>query len=323
MTESSFITASHVKAKRKLARLARSIKRLVSTSETSAANPQGPRRRVAIIAEMSIPACRLYRVYHKTESLERLGCSVTIANWWNFEECREAIQLAEVVIFYRVGLQPATARLFSEAARLGIPTFFDVDDIVFDQEIFSTLHSFRSSSAEQQQHLLEGVQFYRAALAACDHAIASTDALAAHMREINRGQCFVVQNGLSAHQLRLSSQILSHPLPRSPDTVTIGYGSGTATHDNDFAQAAPALAYVLEHYPSVELAIQGPLLLPSELTSFSNRIVRLPLMDMDDYLRSLASWDVSIACLEDTPLKPGEESSQIYRSRIGQGTERL
>ena len=279
-----------------LTRLRRLIKRMLPQEDRSV-HP-----RIAIIAEMSIPACRHYRVLYKAESLRHLGCNVTVVNWWHFEECREAIQLAEAVIFYRVGLQPLTAGFFSEAVRLGIPTFFDVDDIVFDEEIFSNLHSFKSSTAEEQQHLLEGVQSYRAALSACDHAIASTKVLAGYMQAINRGQCFVIENGLGAEMLSLIQQLINQPLPRSPEKVVIGYGSGTATHDGDFAQAAPALIHLLQHYPTVELAIQGPLQLPPEFARFTDRIVRLPLMDIDDYLRSMASWDVGIACLEDTIL---------------------
>lgn len=305
MTEYDDTKTSQILARRAVSRLASSLKRLLSKLDSPAAPIEASPRsrlRIAIVAEMSIPACRQYRVYHKVENLERLGCSVAVVNWWHFEECREAIQLADAVIFYRVGLQPLTMRLFSETARLGIPTFFDVDDIVFDEEIFSSLHSFGLSTAEQQQHLLDGVRFYRAALAVCDHAIASTEVLARYMREINHGRCLVVENGFDAHMLRLSQWLLNHPLPRSPDKVVIGYGSGTATHDSDFAKAVPALTYLLETHPSVELAIQGPLQLPPEFAAFADRIVRLPLMDIDDYLRSIASWDISIACLEDTIL---------------------
>ena len=62
---------------------------------------------------------------------------------------------------------------------------------------------------------------------------------------------------------------------RTSDSAT---SSGTATHDDDFASLAPALAAVLAGHAAVELLLVGPVALPADLTPFAARIVRRPLV---------------------------------------------
>jgi glycosyltransferase involved in cell wall biosynthesis len=119
------------------------------------------------------------------------------------------------------------------------------------------------------------------------------------MRRFTNGQAYVVENCLDEAALELADKIRRRrPLPHQG--VVIGYGSGTRTHDADFAIAAPALVELMARYPNLRLAIQGHLNLPGQLDALWNRIDRVPVLDTEDYLRSIATWDISIAPLEPT-----------------------
>jgi hypothetical protein len=259
---------------------------------------RGPQPQIAIVAELSIAACKLYRVDHKARALERLGCRVEVANWWEPDACRRALQTCDLAIFYRVGLHPSTRELFDEARRLGVRTMFETDDLIFDRPLFAERPTVLARPPAEQAELLDGVDAYQAALLACDDVIASTEALAEHIRPLTRGDVFVVENVLEPAELALADSIRRDPLPRSPGKAVIGYGSGTRTHDADFAVVTPALAKILDRFPQVELALHGELDIPDELRRFGERIVQLPLLPWGDYLRAKATWDVNIAPLE-------------------------
>ena len=78
----------------------------------------------------------------------------------------------------------------------------------------------------------------------------------------------------------------------------LGYGSGTPTHDVDFAEAAPAVLDILTRYPHAELWVAGPMQLPDELNSFGARVRRFPLLAWRDWFELAAQIDINLAPLE-------------------------
>jgi glycosyltransferase involved in cell wall biosynthesis len=271
---------------------------------------------IAVIAEVSIPQCKLYRVDHKAQALERLGFRVAVVSWWYPEVCIQALQTCDMVIFYRVALNDATAPIFDEAERLGLPTVFEADDLIFDPELFGGHPSLLQRPREEREELVRGTQDYRAALLRCDHAIASTEALAACMRPLVTGRVFTVENGFDFRELELAQSIRSQALPRTQDTLVIGYGSGTRTHDADLGVAAPALAVIMKRFANVELALHGELESPVELAPYESRVTRIPMLSWDDYLRAKATWDINIAPLEPTTFNAVKSTIKFLEAAI-------
>lgn len=90
--------------------------------------------RVLIVAEMSIPQCKKYRVIQKVELFSRIGIEAIAVDWTYFDEARTLLQTHSIAIFYRVPAVPEAILLIREAKRLGVHTFWEVDDLVFDPE---------------------------------------------------------------------------------------------------------------------------------------------------------------------------------------------
>ena len=78
----------------------------------------------------------------------------------------------------------------------------------------------------------------------------------------------------------------------------LGYGSGTPTHDVDFAEAAPAVLDILTRYPQAELWIAGPMQLPDEFAGFGARVRRFPLLPWRGWFELAAQIDINLAPLE-------------------------
>jgi glycosyltransferase involved in cell wall biosynthesis len=273
-------------------------------------------RRVLIIAELSLPQCKHYRVDQKVEMLQRLGYEVTVLRWNDASECHAALPFHGLVIFYRVPAFPQVIALIEEARRLRLPNFFDVDDLIFDVEEYRNNSNLKSLPKAEYDLLLDGAHLYRKALGLCDHAIASTPTIAERMREVNGGSIHVLENSLDRRILELAAELEQRPPPMDAETLTIGYGSGTRTHDADFTVVADALLRVLERYPQVRLAIHGYLELPPGFERFSERLFRIPFLAADDYLRALASWQISIAPLEKTVFNDAKSNIKFIEASV-------
>ncbi|MBM7115646.1 glycosyltransferase [Archangium primigenium] len=273
-------------------------------------------RRVLLIAELSLPQCKRYRVDQKAELLQSLGHEVTVLPWGDTAACRAALQLHGLVIFYRTPALPPVVGLIEEAKRLGLSLFFEVDDLVFDVEAYQANGNLKTLPPEESAQVLNGARLYREALRQCDRAIASTATLAECMRKVVGGDLHLLENGLDQRLLALAAELERRPPAVDPHTVTIGYGSGSRAHDADFLVAADALLEVMERYPQVRLALHGFLTPPPAFERFAERIFRIPFLRVEDYLRALASWQISLAPLEPTVFNDAKSNIKYLEASL-------
>lgn len=261
-------------------------------------------RSVVILADVSLPQCRFYRVTQKVEQLRAAGVDVEVFD--HASEIRAfvaALSRADAAIFYRVPALPAQVHAIAAARRAGIPTFYEIDDLVFDGRYFPDRFDSYGGLIDRDTYagLITGTALYRAAMALCDYAIASTSTLARAMQpHVQSGRAFVHHNALGLQQTLLASAP-ARP-PHREGTVHIFYGSGTRAHNEDFAiYAAPALAEVMDRHPNVVLIVVGHLALPRALVHLAARITTVePIWDTAVYWGMLAEADINIAVL-----KPG------------------
>lgn len=274
-------------------------------------------RRILIIAELSIPQCRRYRVDQKRELLDSLGCATTVINWHEAARCEAALATHSMVIFYRVPAVDSVLRLIRRAKAQGLPTLWEVDDLIFDPNAYMANSSLKAVSPKIQRSVLSGVPNYRAALLACDEAIASTRTLAKAMLDAGAPLVHIVENALDAETLTAAEYAVANTR-KTDDALRIVYGSGTNTHDEDFVEAAGAIRACLEAYPEVKLRIIGELNLPNELECFGERIERFKGTSYPKYLQLMADCDIAIAPLEPTLFNDAKSNIKfIEASMVG------
>lgn len=255
--------------------------------------------RVLIIAELSIPQCRKYRVDQKCELLSSLGFESTVLNWHDASQCEAALLTHSMVIFYRVPAAESILRCIAKAKTIGLATFWEVDDLIFDPNAYMANSSLKVLPPDIQRSVLSGVPQYRAAMLACDETIASTQALAKAMRDAGAARVHIVENALDAETLIAAKRAVADAR-KTDGAVRIVYGSGTNTHDEDFVEAASGICACLEAYPEVKLRIIGQLNLPRDFARFGERIERFSGTSYQEYLKLMAECDIAIAPLEPT-----------------------
>lgn len=255
--------------------------------------------RVLIIAEMSIPQCKKYRVDQKVDLFNELGIPVKTLSWTDLIGCMEALQSHSIVIFYRVPAFDSVLKLFDECERLNLETYWEVDDLIFDEDILLKSKTLNELDKDTFKGLIDGARLYHSAMIRCKGGIASTKPLARAMEKSGSGKAIVIENALDPETIETAARIPAVRKSESDEIIRIVYGSGTSTHNVDFLEASDAIYNILVTYPNVYLRLAGVLELPKKFDNVKNQIERIEFCPYAEYLKVLAECDISIAPLED------------------------
>lgn len=252
-------------------------------------------RRILIVADMALPQCRAYRVEQKAKLLARQGIETKIAWFFDADSCWKELALADAVIFYRAPYYVNVRNLLRECRRIGIKTYFDIDDLLFDEPTYARHPYIVAATAAERRSLLHGGQLVAQTMSACDEYIASTAVIGEHMQKVMHRPVHLLPNAIDPAEL----DVLARPWlkPRDDGRILAIYGSGSKTHDSDFEIVAPALKRLLASDERVALLLVGHLGLDGGFGAFSSRILRLPFMRRSDYLRVLSMADINLVPL--------------------------
>jgi glycosyltransferase involved in cell wall biosynthesis len=284
--------------------------------EASRPAPEIVAPRVTIVAELTVPQCAKYRVWQKQAMFGLLGIDCVVVDWRTPLEARSALQTCALAIFYRVPGTPEVLDLVAECRRLRVTSWWEVDDVIFDEAIYRGNGNLETLEPALREQLLEGVRLYRRAMLACDGAIASTPALATGMRAAGVRDVLVVENALDTETLSAAAAARAQAEARRSGEVVVTYGSGTRTHDVDFARAAPALLRLMRTRPEVRLRIVGELNLPAGLATLGDRIERVALRDFRSWLGLLARSDIAIAPLEPSAFNDAKSNIKLLEAAV-------
>ncbi len=242
-----------------------------------------------------------YRCRHRQQQLALHGVpSLVRSQFGDGFYLNEAIPY-EIGILHRVAHDPEVETYIRLMRQMGRPVLFDTDDLVFRPELIPYVRAIQDWPEDQKALYREGVERYRKTLLACDAVLVSTRFLARQVRELGK-EAYVIRNALSWEQILHAEpharRRLDAPLPSPQEEVRIGYFSGTATHDRDFQEAAPALLTLLKEFPNLRLRIVGPLRLDPAFEPFRDRIERRDLVPLTRLSEEIAQVDVALAPLE-------------------------
>ncbi|MBB2169089.1 glycosyltransferase [Gluconacetobacter aggeris] len=258
---------------------------------------------ILIIAEIRLAQCAKYRVWQRVEQMRLLGWECRVVDWRHTAQALGALQFCSGVVFYRVPAFASVQGMLEEARRLAIPSWWEVDDLIFDRDLYARNGNLATLSKQERGQLLFGAGLFRACMLGCEKGIASTPVLAQAMLDAGVVDVAVIDNALDAETLDAAESALAS-LPRRADDeggpVVVIYGSGTRTHDADFLVAAPGLIAAMAEDARLVLWIVGELALPPAIRALGERVVVMPGRPYAEYLALMARADIAIAPLEDS-----------------------
>lgn len=264
--------------------------------------------RIAWLYEKRDTSTFRYRCFNPPATLEKMRPDIGAA-WFERQDIPALIKELsgiDVLVICRFRYDAELARLIVAANGAGTRLLFDCDDMVFDiNQVHLVLDTLDQPTDAEVHWDFWFAYFGRMAATArlCEAAITTNEFLAARI-----SQAFpylpvhIVPNYFAPDQEEVSRALLAAKRKRGfqgTGDITIGYFSGTPTHNKDFAIAVPALARLMAENSSVRLRIVGfpP---PSEaLQPFMDRVEILPLQDPLNLQRVIAEVEINIAPLQD------------------------
>ena len=238
-----------------------------------------------------------YRVHLPAEALAGLGHRSLIRHYRD-PRLVEEVRDADAIVLYRVPATDQVLQVVDAAKERRVPVLYDVDDLIFDPALRGTLPGLSRLAPEEEALWWHGVDRYRTTLEACDGFIGSTAELCAQATRLSGLPAYRFSNGVGRILAQASDQAVRDvPSAAADGSVSIGYFSGTDTHDADWAVLEPAILAVMRRHPEVRLRLGGHLAETSALAAMTDRVDRQPFVPWQRLPRLLRETDVNLAPL--------------------------
>lgn len=256
------------------------------------------RPNILIVGSLDLPQCKKYRVLQKVELLETMGFNCEISEYRDIPRVFNKIQLATLVLFYRVPDGDLLRLFLSETERLKIRTGYDIDDPIFAPDVYAENKNLDMLSQVEKQSLLDSSSEYSAAMEQCGFISLSTPGMCELVNTLFDKPTFLWRNVLDGETLSIvSEQERIRDNASQSETITISYMSGSRAHDADFATIEQVLSKIMSDYPQVQLLIGGYASVPEALQPFSQRIKQFPFSGYAGYFKHLAQSDICVVPL--------------------------
>jgi glycosyltransferase involved in cell wall biosynthesis len=250
---------------------------------------------------------RRYRTFHLYEQAQLAGMQSQLAHITD-GDLQSKVERSSVVILHRAFYTDQIAWLVDEVHRKGGLVIQDIDDLLFEPAAFPYIDSIDFADPLRTSLYLEEMHLYRNTVEICDAVIVSTDYLAERVKQFGK-PVRVHRNAFSLEMLAQAEK--AYKSRRGMDErIVIGYASGTATHNQDFARIKPALQSILQKFAIAELWLVGPLDPGKDWGRLADRIHKFKKVPWRDLPEILTKFDVNLAPVRtDNPF--GQSKSEI------------
>lgn len=255
---------------------------------------------------------RRYRTMHPYEQLRLLDLPCLLSHVMDPDVVNK-VNRSDVVIFHRVQANSFVEGMINRVRSRGGLVLVDTDDLIFDQNAFGWIDSPDFMDPVRADLYRENMIRYRRTLELSQGAITSTDFLKNEINSLGK-KAWVCRNAFNLQMLANSDA--ARKLKKENDQVSIGYASGTPTHNRDFGKIIPAIKILLDKYPALIVSLAGALDTKHELDEYSDRVRKVASVSWLRLPDVLAGFDINLAPLvEDNPF--AQSKSEIKYVEAG------
>lgn len=264
--------------------------------------------RAAYFYEKPDAATFRYRVFNPAVALAARPDGPS-ASWFDrddWDRMDQVVDLCDVLVICRARYNNRIASLIERARARGRRVLFDVDDLVFDTRYVHLLvETLGLTSIDERiwDDWFAMCSRLEAAFRLCDGAIVANGFLAERAREAfgDERRVAVVPNGLERAQQALSDRIWQAKEASGwarDGRIHLGYFSGTASHNRDFAIIGSTLARLMDEDPRLVLRVAGFLDIGPEFDRHSDRVEVFPLQDPLNLQRTIGETEINLVPLQ-------------------------
>ncbi|MCK4635616.1 MAG: glycosyltransferase [Candidatus Moranbacteria bacterium] len=270
------------------------------------------RGEILFVASGASGASTLHRVFHIAEELKNQKFKVSIIHQSSPLLQKQAKRF-QVFIFHHATKTEKLEKFISKLEKNKKTIIFETDDLTFEKQIFQKTNAYKNLTElekkqyEENNFLLEN--------SAVKFATTTTTYLAERLKKYNK-KVFVIPNKLSEKDLS-DAKFARRNVKKNNEKITIGYFSGSKSHDRDFAVVSDVLLRILKENKNVQLYLVGALEISKKFEKYENQITRKSLIRREKYFHELAKCDVTIAPLEvGDPFCESKSELKFFESAI-------
>jgi len=289
----------------------RSINHLILFLRTLLANPEGD----VLFLTMGLGDSARYRAYNQVEELNLKGIKSSVMIIDNPRLPKFANRF-KVFVFNRTLVTKNVQRLISEIKKQNKEIIFDTDDLVFDAKFMHQTESYEKMNALEKKQYEKGV----GEEILNDPYVKICVTTTSFIKNILEGydkKVFISSNKINQAEVTLAEKINENKKQNNSDEITLGYFSGTMSHNKDFATISEPLYQIMEKYPQVNLVLVGPLDINNKLNDFKDRIKKTGLAPIEKHYENISKVDVNLAPLEkDDPFCEAKSELKFFEAGI-------
>jgi len=238
-----------------------------------------------------------YRCFNFANELIKRGHSATVISQVRFQEIYKELPAYDAYVFHRPYLTQELSEFLQEHNEQEL-IIADFDDLIFDVRYAEQTPMVRVRGGDSKATRSYLSKTYDAA-SLFDRFTLSTAPLKEHTNELfPKADALVLSNSIDPGFLGLS-RIARRTNPVTQRPYGLGYFSGTASHDKDFAMIAPLIAKRIIA-SGEKILLVGPLEIPDCLKALENQVIIHPLVSFHELAKTMAKCETVLAPLEDT-----------------------
>ncbi len=252
-----------------------------------------------------------YRVFNIIEGLQNIGIECNTFYEINLDLIDRLLD-SDLLILFRAAISDNIKNIIARFHEKKIPIVFDVDDLVFEPDSIHYVDGIKDFTREQLGIYKDGVRRYRETMKLCNFCTATTEFIVKRIGKLGK-KSFIIRNTINKEEYE-ASKLACKNIKKDKNQITIGYFSGSNTHDKDFLEASNAFFSIMAKYPKVHLFIMGELQIDKRLLNkFKGRIIRKKFAPYSKMSRYLAQMDIIIVPLElNNPYTAGKSELKIF-----------
>jgi hypothetical protein len=254
-----------------------------------------------------------YRCFNFASELVRRGHSATVISQLSFQNIYKQLPRYDAYVFHRPYLTHELSEFLLEHSDDKL-LIADFDDLIFDVRHAEMTPMVRVRGGDSK-----AVRSYLSktsdAASLFSKFSLSTEPLKDHASELfPHAKSMVLGNSIDPGFIGLS-RIARKNSPISGRPFSLGYFSGTASHDKDFAMITPIIVERLKN-TGERILLVGPLVIPQELLSLGSQVVVSPLVSFHELAKTMAQCVTVLAPLEDTVFTRAKSGLKFFEAAL-------
>lgn len=280
------------------------------------------KKRIVFLYEKADYGTFRYRVYNVCQTLNKTEeYSGTYFFESEFKDILDIIEKADAVVLARVPWSFDLEALIQKLYIQGTNIIYDTDDLVFDINKTPLLMNYLHANTPADANGWFGYVGRRyLAASRCFNFITTNEYLANEIKQFFNKDVHIIPNYMNDEQIEVSLPLYEERINKSIDTtkISIGYFSGTGSHNNDFRVAASAIKKLMDKYKNLFFKVVGFLSIPPELSEYEidGRIERMDLVTFTELQKLISECYVNIIPLVENEFTNSKSELKFFESAI-------